>query len=115
MKKLLVLTCAIVALLTGGCSTTGKLIATSTTTVDHAMQAWAVYVVDNQSTLEQENKVRELKAKYDLAEDVVLDAYGESVKTGNKTTLQIAKNALATAQRNLVAAVELFTNKKVRS
>lgn len=104
---------AFASLLWAGCQTAGKVIATSSTTVDHAMQAWAVYVVDGHATPAQENQVRILKNNYDQAEDIAVAAYAVYSETGDKTQWERAKELLLKKQTQLVNLVSSLTGKKI--
>lgn len=106
-------TLGVMLALTSGCNTTGKLIATSSTTVDHAMQGWAVYVVDGKATAEQEKQVRKAKDLYDAAEDAAVEAYTTFSLTGDKSRWEQARDYLWAQQRALISLVEQFTGRKV--
>ena len=109
MKLLITLAfCATVLL--AGCQTPGKYIATSSTTVDHAMQAWAVYVVDGHATPEQELAVRKVKTLHEIAEDAAVLAYTDFKITGDKTVWLKARDVLRLNQANLLAIIASFTN-----
>ncbi len=96
-----------------GCQTTpGKYISSSSTTVNHAMQAWAVYVVDGRATPEQEAAVRAAKDNYDVAEDVAVIAYAQSQSTGDQSRWIIYRDLLSQHQAELIQLVTLFTGKK---
>ena len=112
MKKLLLFSILIVGLL-AGCATPGKIIASSSTTVDHAMKAWAVWVVDGHATPEQETKVRALKLKYDSAEDAAVQA-NIAFASGDKTRWAAAKAFLMEQQQALLSLVSTLTGKAVR-
>lgn len=109
MKKLVTLIG--ITLLLAGCSTTGKLIATSSTTVDHAMRAWAVHVVDGKASAAQEETVKAAKLKYDAAEDQAVAAYTTFTDTGNVAVWKAAKVYLLQQQQNLINLIEQFTGK----
>lgn len=114
MKQIITLTILVTALLCGGCASTGKLIATGSTTVDHAMQAWAVFVVDGKASVEQEEVVRSYKNRYYIAEDsAVLALVDYEQHPGDKTNLETAINVLKIHKQNLIKLVESFTGKKV--
>jgi hypothetical protein len=113
MKTLLTITIAVICLLTNGCKSTGNLIATSFTTVDHAMQAWAVYVVDGKATMTQELAVREAKLKYDVAEDTAVAAYVK-LASGDKVTWAIARDHLIQQRENLLNLLSVLTGKAIR-
>jgi hypothetical protein len=100
-----------VTFLVCGCQTPGKIIATTSTSVDHAMQTWAVYVVDGKATPEQETKVKEFKLRYDAAEDLALSAFIEYTKTDDKSVWLRAKDLLKAQQLNLINLVNQFTGK----
>lgn len=102
-----------ILILGAACQTTGKLIATSSATVDAAMQTWAVYVVDGHATAQQETQVRSIKSKYDAAEDAAVEAYTAFSLTGDKTRWQQARDFMLEQQRALIALVEQFTGRKV--
>ncbi len=111
----LLITIAFCATVLLGCSTPGKYIAASSTTVEHAMQAWAVFVVDGHATPEQELAVRQLKTRYDTAEDAAVSAYVDMNQTGDKTAWLIARDLLKANQANLLALVTAFTNRTTNS
>ncbi len=112
MKNLLLFSILILSLL-AGCATPGKLIASSSTTVDHAMRAWAVWVVDGKATPEQELRVRALKAKYDAAEDAAVQA-NIAFASGDKTRWAAAKAFLIEQQQALLSLVSTLTGRAVR-
>lgn len=101
-------TIAIVALL-AGCTTPGKIIASSSITADKAMQSWSVYVVDGKATLEQQAKVKELQARYYAAEDAALDAYLVFVKTDDESAWLKARVYLNEQRENLVKLITVLT------
>lgn len=107
----------VITLLVGcdGCSSTpAKLIATSSSTVDHAMKAWAVYVVDGKASAAQEAMVRDAKAKYDAAEDAAVKAYVSYTKSGDKLTWAVANDLLTKNKESLLNLITLLTGKAVR-
>lgn len=111
MKKLYIfLTITVISLL-AGCTTPGKLIASSSSTVDHAMQAWAIYVVDGKATIAQENMVRAYKIKYDAAEDAAVEANLKFATTGDKAAWKLAKEYLTEQKDNLINLVSSLTGK----
>lgn len=113
MKKLKTLSLVMlgVALLTGCRTTPSKVIATSATTVDKAMKAWAVYVVDGHATDAQRQKVRELQASYYAAEDSLLIANAMYEKLGTAPTWQEAAQQLINAETELVGFITALTGK----
>ena len=110
MKTLIGMMVAVVMIFTG-CATTGKLIATSSTTVDHAMQAWAVYVVDGKASKVQEDRVRVAKEKYDAAEDAAVEAYATFSAGGSKSSWTVAQEYLKQSQSSLISLITMFTGK----
>lgn len=112
MKILLLFSILIISLL-AGCSTPGKLIASSSTTVDHAMKAWAVWVVDGKATPDQEAQVRAFKIKYDAAEDAAVKA-NIAFASGDKASWAAAKAYLVEQQQALLNLVSTLTGKAVR-
>jgi len=112
MKKyLLFITIAIVAFLTGCQSTPTKLIAATSATVDGAMKAWAIYVVDGHATEAQRVRVRELQARYYLAEDSMLVAYSVYSHTGVVEDWQEAAKLLIESEAALVNFIASITGK----
>lgn len=112
MKSLFAIVLIAIVSLLAGCATSGKLIATSSTSVDHAMQAWAVYVVDGRATVAQEASVRVLKEKYDLSEDAAVAAFASFTQTGDKTAWQQASAYLQTNEANLISLIYLISGTK---
>lgn len=113
MKKLLTLTLFVCLLLTG-CQNVGKVIASSSTTVDHALKAWSVYVVDGHATDAQSAEVEKYQKSYYVAEDLALDAYRQSVKTGDKEAYKIALDTLKASEQSLIAVIQTFTKKEIK-
>jgi ABC-type phosphate/phosphonate transport system ATPase subunit len=111
MKKYFIVFSLFVSLLCVGCQTTGKLIATTSTSVDHAMRAWAVYEVDGKATEAQKSQVRYFKQQYDLAEDAAVAAFVVMSETGDKSSWLTAKEYLYKNQQNLINLVTLITGK----
>lgn len=113
MNKIKLL-CAVLlglALVTGCKTTPSKVIAASAVTVDKAMQAWAVYVVDGHATDAQRFKVRELQSKYYAAEDAMLIANAMYEKMGIAPTWQDAARELIAAENTLVEFITSVTGK----
>jgi len=109
MRKLVFILIVFVGLLTGCKTTPGKIIASSSTTVDHAMKAWAVFVVDGHATAAQEATVKSLKEKYDAAEDAAVEANARL----DPPSWAAAKQYLLEQQTNLIQMVTMFTGKKL--
>lgn len=86
----------------------GRALATATTTVDAAMQSWAVYVVDGKATPQQEAVVKDAYTKYQAVELLAEKAYLEATKTGDYTGFDRAKLALAASQLYLIQVIEAF-------
>ena len=95
-----------------GCSTPSKFIAASSTTVDHAMKAWAVYVVDGHATPEQEAKVKKAQKSYYAAEDLALAAIAGVEAGGDKTAWLKARDLMLANQKTLIDMINTFTHKK---
>lgn len=114
MKKYLITLTVTVCLLLTSCVNVGRVIATNSTTVDHAMKAWSVYVVDGHATPEQEAKVKEAQLAYYAAEDLALDAYRTYHKTGDKTVYVIAAERLQAQSQNLVTLIQFLSKKEVK-
>jgi hypothetical protein len=112
LLKLLIGCIVPLALLTG-CSTPGKVIATSSSTVEHALKMFAVYSVDGHATEAQREQVKRLQADYYAAEDVALAAYAEFSKSGEKLTWEKARDFMWAQENALIALIEGFTGKKV--
>lgn len=94
-----------------GCANTGKILVSASTTVDHAMQAWAVYVVDGKAKPQDEAVVRKAFDSYKAAESIALSAYLESEKTGDKTAFEKARDVLLREQVALLALVTQLQRK----
>jgi transcriptional regulator GlxA family with amidase domain len=113
MKTLIIGVLLVATFLISGCSTTGKVIATSSTTVDHAMQAWAVYVVDGKASMAQEQAVRAAKEKYDAAEDAAVEAYIQFSKDDYRPAWEKARDYLTSQAEALTALIQQFTGEKL--
>jgi hypothetical protein len=117
MKKLLIIGMAIVAIF-AGCKTAGKLVATSSVTVDKALRAWAVYYVDNEGTAnavtpKQLAAVEKAQSNYYMAEDQAIAAYASFVKNGDEGAWKAATSYLREQQQSLIQLIETFTKGKV--
>ena len=95
-----------------GCSTPSKLIATSSTTVDHAMKAWAVYVVDGHATLKQKQQVDKAQADYYAAEDLAIAANLGFKDSADKKAWLKARDLMLANQQALIDLITTFTHKK---
>ena len=102
---------AAVALLSG-CASPGKYIVTTSIATDHAMQAWAVWVVDGHATINDELTVMAAHERYLAAEDAVLEAWLAWQKTGDKLTWIEARDALLRRQSDLLMLVDKLTKEK---
>jgi hypothetical protein len=104
---------ALCAALICGCvtNTPGRILATTTTTVDAAMQGWATYDALGQAEPEQIEKVREAYLRYQEVERIAELAYVASVKTGDKTAWEQSVEALKATQANLLALIAKFQPK----
>lgn len=109
MKTYLLVTMAVIGLL-AGCATSGKFIATTSTTVDKAMKGWAAFVVSGHATLAQEEAVRRAHRDYIASEDLALAA----LESGSKLDLQTARKFLNEHQASLLQLIELFSRKEVK-
>ncbi len=99
MKKFIGLVLVLTLLV--GCSTAGRLVASSSSSVDHAMQGWAVLVVDGKTKPAQEERVRNAHTKYLKAEDAAVEALGT-------TNWASAKVFLVENQNLLLELIETF-------
>jgi heat shock protein HslJ len=102
---------AAVALLSG-CASPGKYIVTTSIAVDHAMQAWAVYVVDGHASINDELTVMAAHQRYIAAEDAVLEAWLAFQKSGDKLTWIEARDTLLRRQADLLMLVDKLTKEK---
>lgn len=100
------------ALIWTACTTTSKLIVASNITVDHAMQAWAVHVVDGKATPAQEDAVRQAKLKYDAAEDALVEANIKFAQT-DKSAVKLAREYLKEQREALIVLIQHLIGKKV--
>lgn len=87
-----------------GCATTGKMVASTSSTVEHAMQMWAVFVVDGHATPTQEARVKRALEDYYAAEDLVISA----MKKGDPLTLETAKQWLKENRDLLLGLINGF-------
>jgi hypothetical protein len=97
-----------------GCASTGKAIATASTTVDSSMKAWAVYAYDHPPTEDKMQQIERVLASYHLAEDVALKAWIESQKTGDRTAYQKALAAMLATQADLLALLNTIQGKAAK-
>ena len=102
----------ICVLLLVGCSTPSKFVASSSTTVDHAMKAWAVYVVDGLATPKQIQQVKKAQQDYYAAEDLALAAIAGVEVGGDKTAWLKARDLMLANQQTLIDLINTFTHKK---
>jgi predicted lipid-binding transport protein (Tim44 family) len=98
----------VMAVVTGCGTTPGKVIASASTSVDHAMQGWMVYVVDGHATPAQEQAVRAAHLDYLAAEDAALAAYAGFAATGEASAWQRARDFLNGQQQALLALISSF-------
>lgn len=102
----------LVAIVFCGCQTAGKTLAATAVTVDSAMRAWAIYVVDGHATPEQENKVRDVYHKYQLAMQASRDAYSAAAVLKDESIYKRTYVGLNAAKEDIVALIKEFTTKK---
>jgi heat shock protein HslJ len=100
------------AMLLSGCASPGKYIVTTSIAVDHAMQGWAVYVVDGHATINDELTVMAAHERYIATEDAVLEAWLAFQKSGDKLTWIEARDALLRYQLDLLMLVDQLTKEK---
>lgn len=111
----------LIALLLGGqigCTTTnsqttsGKILATTTQTVDLAMKGWMSYVKVSLATgkdvSSQEQKVREAYIKYQIAEQAAEKAYVASAKLQDPSVFSATSTAMVAAQNDLLTLINTF-------
>ena len=101
-----------VAMLMVGCasltSTAGRLVSTTAVTVDGAMQGWAMWVAEGQSTAEQGIQVRQAYVKYQASMKVAKAAYGTLVLNGDKSAWDQAAVVLQANEAALLALTKSF-------
>jgi hypothetical protein len=93
-----------------GCATQdvpGRTLATAAVTVDKAMQAWAIYVVQGHATASDEAAVRKAYSRYQLSMALAESLYREAQQDGPALDKAIAALIAAKADLiNLVTALE---------
>jgi uncharacterized membrane protein YjgN (DUF898 family) len=106
MKRLITLF-SLLALI--GCTTlgtwqtsSGKFLATTATTVDSAMQAWATFVVAGRTTAAQEAKVKALYIQYQSYMMIATNSYALAVKIGDPSYFTAASNNLFYSKEEIV-------------
>lgn len=113
MKKALALVLVAVTLVLAGCQSTGRVIASASSAVDHGLKAYAVLMVDEKTTSDQDRRVKLAQERYYAAEDAALTAYLTWYKTGDDTAWERAKAQLLLAQSNLLNLLREFGVKGV--
>jgi len=94
-----------------GCSTqntSGRLLATTVTTVDAAMTAWGDYTRLHPVSAETHGQVRAAYESYQRAELAAERAYVAAAKLNDPTIFDVAATALRAAQTDLLALIELL-------
>jgi hypothetical protein len=109
---------ALVAMLTFGllgCATfetnAGKTLVTITSTVDKAMQGWAVWVSLGKATPQQQATVKSAYEKYQIAELAAEHAYASLVANKDKTAWTQAAALLTATQSDILAIITAITGK----
>jgi hypothetical protein len=108
INKWLVITLAVCALLTQGCQTPGKVLASTAVTVDASMRAWSSYVNSGNATDDQQNKVRVAYSKYQASMKVAKDAFITANETGNKDPYVLATTVLENNAAAIVNLIQMF-------
>ena len=119
MKKLLTMIAVTVVITTlfTGCNTTGKVLASTSITVNEAMDGWMQWVKLGYATLEQEHKVKTAYERYQVAMSAASNAYAQAAinnTSQNRTVLQVARESLLASQNDLLALINLFKKGEVK-
>jgi hypothetical protein len=93
-----------------GCKTTdtGKVIATTATTVDAAMKGWAIHVHEGKATAEQERKVAAAWLRYKAIESAAVKAYAAAYKSRDKDAMAAITAGLQAAVADLHLIIATF-------
>jgi hypothetical protein len=118
MRHSLVAVALLACLLGFGCAsvqtTAGKLLASTATTVDGAMQGWAIWVAQGHATAQQEAQVRSAYGQYQASMSIALGAYNAMVQSGDQSVWLTASQILASNGAAVVALVQSFTSGGVK-
>jgi hypothetical protein len=114
-----ILTLTLLACLLGwGCASVqtsaGKLLASTATTVDGAMQGWAIWVAQGHATAQQEAQVKTAYGQYQASMAIALGAYNAMVQSGDQSVWLTASQILASNGAAIVALVQSFTSGGVK-
>lgn len=84
----------------------GKTLASVAVAVDSAMKGWALHVVANGATEQQQAPVKQAYKDYQMSMALAEQAYLVLVKTGDQSAWSAAKMALTSSQGQLVTVIE---------
>lgn len=105
----------LLALVLSSCATfqgnAGKVLASTSQTVDAAMQSWAQYLKVNPLPPSRQYKVQKAYQNYQVSMAAAEKAYIALAKNGDKNGWQQASIALTASQAEIIAAITAITGK----